>query len=93
MGAYANKYRSFYESREWRALRTQVMISNSFLCVSCKSKGLIVSATQVHHIVPIDKDMSKALDYDNLKPLCSNCHNEAHDRQSALSKFMNVDRG
>ena len=64
------------------------MIDNSYLCAKCKAKGLIVTATQVHHKIPIEKDKGKALDYNNLVPLCDSCHNEAHERRSELQRFI-----
>ena len=37
-------------------------------------------ATLVHHIIPIDVDMSLALDDDNLEAVCDGCHNLVHGR-------------
>lgn len=88
MGRYAEKHKSFYNSTVWRELREQVLADNGYLCVECKRKGKIRHAKQVHHRVTLEQDMSKALEYDNLEPLCSECHNKVHERGSELQRFV-----
>lgn len=38
------------------------------------ASGRPASATQVHHIIALRDDPSKAYDLDNLSPLCEKCH-------------------
>lgn len=88
MGKYNDKYKSFYGSRQWIKLRKQVMADNMYLCVECKNGGVIRKATEVHHVVPIEVDYGKRLDYENLRPLCHEHHDRCHDRCSNLETFL-----
>ena len=85
---YHEKYNSFYQSSEWKALRWQKFCDCNGLCELCLKNGIINEAREIHHIVPIEKDWSKRLDYDNLIALCSDCHNAQHERISPLQKFL-----
>ena len=79
---YYNKYKrnkvinSFYQSREWRMLRAEVMRRDKGLCVNCLKQGKYSQAKSVHHIVKVKDDWSRRLDMDNCKALCDRCHNE-----------------
>jgi len=35
-----------------------------------------------HHIVELKKDSSKAFDYDNVMPICANCHSKLHNNKN-----------
>lgn len=85
---YHEKYDSFYQSKEWSLLRNQKFYDADGLCELCRKNGIIKEAKEVHHIVPIEIDWSKRLDYDNLLALCSDCHNLQHERISPLQKFL-----
>lgn len=82
---YKEKFKNFYNSKEWKTLRAVKFADAGGLCEKCKK---IVSGKEVHHIVPIEKDWNKRLDYNNLILLCSACHNDEHDRVSNLQKFL-----
>jgi 5-methylcytosine-specific restriction protein A len=85
---YHEKYNSFYNSAEWKALRNYKWGIANGLCEHCLKKGIVRQAREIHHIVPIEEDWSKRLDYDNLLALCSDCHNFEHLRISPLQKFL-----
>ena len=85
---YHEKYNKFYQSKEWHELRMAKWVSANGLCELCLKNGIINEAREIHHIVPIEKDWSKRLDYDNLIALCSDCHNQQHLRISPLQKFF-----
>lgn len=87
---YHERYDSFYQSKEWSLLRNQKFYDADGLCELCRKNGIIKEAKEVHHIVPIEIDWSKRLDYNNLIALCSDCHNAQHERISPLQKFLNV---
>ena len=87
---YHSKYNSFYCSREWQLLRQAKWCQADGLCEMCRAKGIIRSAKEIHHIVPIAVDWSKRLEYENLIALCSDCHNQQHLRTSPLQKFLSV---
>ena len=87
---YHEKYNSFYQSKEWQLLRNQKWVASDGLCEMCRAKGIIKSAKEIHHIVPIEVDWSKRLEYENLIALCSDCHNQQHLRTSPLQKFLSA---
>ena len=87
---YHERYDSFYQSKEWLLLRNQKFYDADGLCELCRKNGIIKEAKEIHHIVPIEIDWSKRLDYNNLIALCSDCHNAQHERISPLQKFLNV---
>lgn len=76
-------YRRLINSTRWRRLRAWRLRAQP-LCVRCMRSGLIRSATEVHHIVPVESGSSPAmmerLAYDpaNLEGLCHACHAETH---------------
>lgn len=85
---YHLRYASFYNSAEWKALRQAKFDLADGLCEMCKKEGVVRAGKEVHHIIPIEDDWSKRLDFDNLIALCKDCHNEQHNRQSLLKKFL-----
>lgn len=85
---YHKKYGDFYNSKEWKYLRAYKFVQAKGLCEKCKEKGIIRQGREVHHIIPIEQDWGKRLDYDNLILLCPSCHQEAHNRDSQLQKFL-----
>ena len=79
------KYVRFYNSIEWRMLSAKYTQDRGYKCECCG-----VMATQVHHIKPIQTNdgWQLRLDYDNLKLLCTQCHNDAHDRFQRRMKHI-----
>ena len=63
----------FYSSKDWRALREYVLAMEP-LCRKCKLEGYNIPAEVVDHIIDIVDDPDKALDINNLQPLCKSCH-------------------
>ena len=55
----------------WRRLR-EIVLADQPLCVECLAAGLVVSATDVDHIVA--KRLGGTDDLDNLQALCHECH-------------------
>lgn len=84
---YRKKYQDFYNSKAWKEMREYKFADANGLCEACKAKGKAVAGKEVHHVVPIDKDWSRRLDFANLKLLCPDCHNAVHSRESQLQKF------
>jgi 5-methylcytosine-specific restriction endonuclease McrA len=60
---------AFYKSAQWKKVRAQVLAREPF-CRACKRVAQVVD-----HIVEI-KDGGAKVSYDNLQPLCHNCHNK-----------------
>ena len=70
----------FYSSGVWQRLRRQALQRDGYVCQWCLRKGVHRRAVDVHHIVPTEVDMSKALELDNLVSLCRQCHETTKDR-------------
>jgi len=69
----------FYDSKEWKNVRNQKMLSVNYRCEKCC--GI---AEEVHHIIEITEsnlhEREITLNHRNLIALCKNCHNKVHDR-------------
>lgn len=70
-----HKHQKFHNSKEWKALRKEVLEANGGLCFRCMQLDMITNADVVDHIIPLTKDYTKRLDITNLQPLCHSCHN------------------
>jgi len=57
--------------RRWHTIR-DLYISKHPLCERCLQTGRLVSAEEVHHIIPIDQGGTH--DDENLMSLCKPCH-------------------
>ena len=80
------RYKALIHSQRWRALRLQ-HLKQYPLCEGCKAKGLVTPATEVHHVLPIERAPSleemeaRAYNTRNLQSLCRACHREAHAKR------------
>ncbi|MCQ9215026.1 HNH endonuclease [Streptococcus sp. O1] len=76
--------RIFYQSKAWRYLRQQALERDHFECQWCKSEGKVTteldSVLEVDHIQELEYYPEKALELDNLRTLCKECHNKRHKR-------------
>lgn len=65
------KETAHYRTNDWAALRTRILVRDSFTCRSCNvvAYGL---AAHVDHIVPLE--LGGTDDEANLQTLCSRCH-------------------
>lgn len=79
------KYVRFYNGLEWRTLSAKYTQDKGYRCERCKAM-----ATQVHHKKAIQTDDGWALrlDYDNLELLCTQCHNDEHERFKKRMKYI-----
>lgn len=58
----------------WRKLRARILKRDDYLCVSCRTVGKLVEATDVDHIIA--KAHGGTDDDSNLQSLCAPCHRE-----------------
>lgn len=74
--------KKFYQSKEWKELRAEAMKRDHYECVWCARDGRVNtrSVLEVDHIKELEKYPSDALDIDNLRTLCKECHNKRHNR-------------
>ena len=80
----------FYNSSEWRTIRRQVLKRDHYECVWCREEGKVTTENlEVDHIKELEFYPEFALDLDNLRTLCKECHNKRHGRfQFRKSKKM-----
>lgn len=70
-------------NKRWLQLRKQVLDAHP-LCERCESEGRVRTASEVHHIIPVEQastaEGKRELMYDrhNLRALCHPCHVETH---------------
>lgn len=72
------QYQAIYVSTRWKRVRKVALTKANGLCEVCIKQGKIKYSDEVHHIIPIKDDISKAYSLDNLICLCRSCHREAH---------------
>lgn len=78
-------YHRILRGRPWRTLRARYLGQHP-LCEDCLAKDpdRTTLATEVHHIVPLgtvrsyDEMKRLAYDWNNLRALCPECHQERH---------------
>lgn len=72
----------FYKSSEWRKLRREAMKRDHYECVWCAKEGKVSTnqVLEVDHIKELEYYPEYALDIDNLRTLCKDCHNKRHER-------------
>ena len=86
---------SFYKSKEWKAMKAEVMKEHHGECAMCREHGKITRAETVHHVqfvkkypwLALSKEYTyKGIKHKNLIPLCHDCHDKVHGRMKYKSK-------
>ena len=76
----------FYNSEEWATKRAEILSRDNHECQWCKSEGKVTSASdsvlEIDHIQELKEHPELALDNDNLRTLCKDCHNKRHNRMN-----------
>lgn len=74
----------FYCSREWQELREAALARDNYECVWCKRQGRVTtdehSVLEIDHIKELKDYPELALELDNTRTLCKDCHNKRHKR-------------
>ena len=76
--------KAFYNSKEWRELRLQLIRDKGLVCEECKQ--VIVNEDEAigHHTIELNitnvNDRNISLNKDKLKLICLDCHNKEHKR-------------
>lgn len=74
--------RLLYETGEYQAFLIEVRVRANYMCEEgCGKKG-----REVHHVIPVYKDPSLAVDVKNGKFLCSRCHKKQHRKPPKKDK-------
>lgn len=86
------RHSEIYKSKEWASVRAHVISKANGLCEKCKAKGKIKKGKEVHHKVWLTDDNKTDWDItynpNNLIYLCSDCHNDEHDRSIGIQQFI-----
>lgn len=82
------KHNPFYDTKEWRRLRAEVLAEDRYECQECKRQGYYRRATHVHHVnyVTLHPELALCKTYvddegnvkRNLISLCRDCHEKIH---------------
>ena len=78
----------FYNSKEWRTKREQILARSNGLCVVCWLIGRVRSATSVHHIKKLREHFELRLDDDNLIAVCRDCHELVESSCSSADEVL-----
>ena len=74
-----------YQDVRWQRLRVAYLADHP-LCEECLARGVTREAVDVHHVVSFMsaegvERIKLALNYDNLRALCKECHQAEHNRR------------
>lgn len=67
------------QTHRYRKIRASKLATGDQMCVRCREAGLIVQAEHVHHRIPREQRPDLVHDWDNLEPLCAECHKAEHE--------------
>jgi 5-methylcytosine-specific restriction enzyme A len=74
----------FYNSKPWKQLREDIKKRDNYECQWCKEEGGVNTSShtvlEVDHIKELEHHPELALEEDNLRTLCRDCHNKRHKR-------------
>lgn len=73
---------SFYKSKEWKKLRSEILRRDGYICMISKRYGKNKQADTVHHIYPARDYPELFFNANNLISVSNNAHNKLHDRNT-----------
>lgn len=74
-----NAAHAFYLSTEWKTIREVILTRFKFIDVYIYyTRGVVVQADTVHHIIEISEDSTRKLDETNLFPVSRATHEKIH---------------
>lgn len=77
---------AFYSSADWKRLRQSILERDHYECQWCKAEGKLTtqydSVLEVDHIKELEYHPELALNPNNLRTLCKDCHNKRHNRMN-----------
>ena len=91
------KYQRLLNSKRWKLLRQEYLRAHP-LCEQCKAEGLIRSAIDVHHKIPVESARTpqemEQLCFNplNLQALCISCHAKIHREAKSHTKEAHQQR-
>lgn len=79
--------KDFYNSKEWKKVRSFVLMRDNYLCCHCGKP-----ATEVHHKIHLTPDnvydLKVNLNPENLVSLCRDCHFEEHRGEHGKGRMV-----
>lgn len=82
----------FYHRVAWKRVRALAMQRDHGMCQDCMDRfragyGIRPHRAQmVHHIIPLEERPDLALNLDNLRSLCFECHNREHPEKGRQAR-------
>lgn len=73
-------WRKWYQSPEWRAIRSAVLLANNFTCAACGRIEADTSRLVADHIRAHHGDPDLFFDMRNVQCLCKLCHDRDKQR-------------
>ncbi|MGH0685831.1 HNH endonuclease [Bacillus mycoides] len=83
---YHHENKPFYNSKEWKHVRSQVYERERGCCQRC-GRFVFGREAHVHHVIPIKKDATLKLDQNNLMLLCPVCHIKEENKENDKKIF------
>ena len=71
-----------YKAPRWLRARARALQAFGYECQECRRFGVKREATVVHHVWPVETWPEYAWASWNHLPLCSECHDRMHDRNT-----------
>ncbi|MPM68910.1 hypothetical protein SDC9_115845 [bioreactor metagenome] len=86
------RFPEVYQDTRWPPARRECIRRANGLCQQCARRGKVKAGREVDHIIELTaknkSDPMIAYGQDNLQYLCTDCHNEKHDRSIGLQKYL-----
>lgn len=84
--------RAFYHSAAWQSCRSSYIRKAGGLCEDCLERGEITPGVEVHHVIELTLDNIGdpriALNHDNLRLLCHDCHSKRHHGEREPRRYI-----
>lgn len=84
-------YIRLINTKRWRDLRMKKLKEHP-ICTICEEKGISTLATEVHHVIPVEKGKTESqmsdlmYNYNNLMSVCHDCHVQIHKEMFSHTK-------
>ena len=75
------KIDGIWKSTWLNQIRSEKLDDQNFSCYDCGTE-LLIAEHDMHHVVPVYEDVSKAFEYNNIIALCTDCHKNRHSTQT-----------
>lgn len=89
--------KAFYSSKAWQDCRNSYAAKRMHLCERCLARGIYRPGDIVHHVIEITPETINkpeiALNHDNLRLLCRDCHAEVHKTSSRGRRYLFGENG